>query len=260
MTRIHESAIVSKDAELADDVEIGPYAVVEDNVRIGAGTKLGPHAIVRCYTQIGANNVIDPGAVVGGLPQHAGYDGSETWAILGDNNVLREGVTINRAFEPGAVTRVGNNCFFMANSHVGHDCVVGDNVTMANGVVLGGHVEIGNNVFMGGYAGMHQFGRVGAFCMVAGYVPLRKDALPFTLIGGTPVRHYRLNTIGLRRNGIVKERYKALEAAFRALRDGNRELEGVPDTEDVRYLRDWLAAKSKFGHYGFAGTDLQERF
>ena len=252
MTRIHKTAVVSKAAQLADDVEIGPFAVVEDDVRIGPGTKLGPHAVVRRFSEIGANNIIDPGAVVGGLPQHTGYDGSETWAILGDNNVLREGATVHRAYRPGAATRVGNNCFLMSNSHVAHDCIVGDNVTMANGVILGGHVEVGDHVFMGAYAGVHQFVRVGAYCMVAGYVPLRKDALPFSLIGGTPVRHYRLNTVGLRRNGIVKERYRALEAAFRALRSGNRQLDGVPDTEDVRFLRDWLARKSKFSHYGFA--------
>ena len=252
MSKIHQTAVVSLKAELADDVEIGAFAVVESDVRIGPGTKLGSHAIVRQYSQIGANNVIDSGAIVGGPPQHTRYDGSETWAILGDDNVLREGVTIHRAFQSGASTRVGSNCFFMTNSHVGHDCIVGDNVTLATGAVLGGHVEVGNNVFMGGYAGMHQFGRIGAYCMVAGYVPLRKDALPFSLIGGTPVRHFRLNTIGLRRNGIVGDRYKALEAAFRALRDGDRHLGGVPDTEDVRYLREWLAAKSKFGYYGFA--------
>jgi len=141
----------------------------------------------------------------------------------------------------------------VAQLHIGHDCIIGDNVTLSSYVVLGGHVEIGDYVVMGGSAGAHQFLRIGAYAMVAGYVPLRKDVLPYTMIGGDPVRHYRLNSIGLRRGGFDKERYRAVEAAFRALRDGNKELSGVPDTDDVNHLREWLAAKSKFGVYGFAG-------
>ena len=254
---IHPNAVVSDRADIHPTATIGPFAVVEDDVQIGAGTTLASHAVVRRFTRIGENNVVDPGAVIGGLPQHSGYKGAETWTVIGNNNVIREGVTINRAYEPGATTRVGDNCFFMANSHVGHDCLVGDNVVMTNGAVLGGHVEVGRNVVMGGYAGAHQFVRIGAFCMVAAMVALRKDALPFTVIGGEPVRHFRLNTIGLRRNGIDKDHYRALESAFRALRDGDRALEGVTDeysadNEEIAYLLDWLAVKSKYGCYGFA--------
>ena len=106
---------------------------------------------------------------------------------------------------------------------------------------------------MGGCSGAHQFVRIGALSMVGGFVPLRKDVLPFTMIGGDPVRHYRLNTVGLRRNGIDKERYRTLEAAFRALRKGDKGLADLPDTEDLAYLRDWLSVKSKYGCYGFAG-------
>lgn len=250
-TLIHETAIVSQDATIDPTVRIGPGAVIEADVHIGAGTTIGPYAIIRRFTRLGENNLIDAHAVIGGEAQHMGYDGSETWAVIGDNNVMREGVTISRAFEPGAETRIGSDCFFMAGAHVGHDCVVGDNVTLTNDVVLAGHVEVGHNVVMGGKAGAHQFTRIGPFCMVAGYVPLRKDALPFTIIGGTPVRHMRLNTIGLKRNGIDGDRYRALEAAFRALRNGNKTLDGVPETEDVAYLRDWLSIKTKYGHYGF---------
>jgi UDP-N-acetylglucosamine acyltransferase len=125
--------------------------------------------------------------------------------------------------------------------------------------MLGGHVEVGNNVVMGGMAGAHQFTRIGAFCMVAACTPLRKDALPYTIIGGTPVRHYRLNAVGLKRNGITGDRYRALEAAFRRLRSGDRTLEGVPDTEEVAYLRDWLAVRSKYGHYGFVSGSAKRK-
>ena len=127
-------------------------------------------------------------------------------------------------------------------------------MTLANNIVMGGHVVIGDSVVMGGCAGAHQFLRIGAYAMVAGYAQLRKDVLPYTMIGGDPVRHYRLNSIGLRRGGFDKERYRAVEAAFRALRDGNKEMAGVPETDDVNHLRDWLAEKSKYGVYGFVGN------
>ena len=140
----------------------------------------------------------------------------------------------------------------MTQAHVGHDSIVGDHVVLTNNATLAGHVEVANNVVMGGMAAAHQFTRIGPYCMVAGFIPLRKDALPYSLIGGTPVRHYRLNSIGLRRSGVTGDRYKALEAAFRRLRDGERDLDGLPDTEEVTYLREWLGVKTKYGFYGFA--------
>lgn len=249
--RIHETAIVSRDAVVDPAAQIGPGAVIEGDVHIGAGTRIGPYAVIRQFTRIGENNSIDAHVVIGGEPQHTAYDGSETRVIIGDNNVLREYVTINRGFEADGETRVGSNCFFMTCSHVGHDCTVGDNVVLTNNATLAGHVEVGHNVVMGGMAATHQFTRIGPFCMVAGFVPLRKDALPYMMIGGTPVRHYRLNRIGLKRNGIDGDRYRALEAAIRALRKGDKSLDGVPNTEEVVYLRDWLSVKTKYGHYGF---------
>jgi UDP-N-acetylglucosamine acyltransferase len=215
---IHPTAVVSGKAEIDPSVVIGPCAVVEDNVHIDAGTTLGPHTVIREFCRIGKNNTIDAHAVIGGLPQHTAYD------------------------------------FLMSYAHIGHDCMVGDNVTLSNNIVLGGHVEVGDFVVLGGCAGAHQFLRIGSYAMVGGYVPLRKDVLPYSMVGGEPVRHYRLNSIGLRRGGFDKERYRAVEAAFRALRDGNNDLTGVPDTEDVDKLRVWLAGKSKYGVYGFAGA------
>lgn len=248
---IHPTAVVSADASLHDSVTVAPGAVIEGHVEIGAGTRIGPHAIIRAYSRIGENNVIDAHTVIGGDAQHTGYDGSETWVVIGDNNVMREFVTVNRAYLPGGETRLGSNGFYMTSAHVGHDCIVGDNVVFTNNATLAGHVEVGRNVVMGGMAASHQFTRIGQFCMVAGYTPLRKDALPFTMIGGNPVRHYRLNAIGLKRNGITGDRYKALEQSFRALRNGDKTLESIEETEDVRFLKDWLSVKSKYGHYGF---------
>ncbi len=252
MSSIHPTAIVSGKAEIDSSVKIGPFAVVEDNVHIAAGTSIGSHAIIKEYCRIGRNNAIDAHVMIGGHPQHTGFDGSESWVEIGDNNVIREATLIHRAFEPGGATRIGSDCFLMSQLHIGHDCVIGDKVTLSSSVILGGHIEIGDHVVMGGGAGAHQFLRIGAYAMVGGCVPLRKDVLPYCMIGGQPVRHYRLNAIGLRRNGFDKVRYRAVEAAFRALRDGDKDMTGVPDTDDVNHLRDWLATKSKCGIYGFA--------
>jgi UDP-N-acetylglucosamine acyltransferase len=254
MSSIHPTASVSEKAEIDSSVKIGPFAVVEDNVHIAAGTTIGPHSVIKEFCRIGENNAIDAHVIIGGLPQHTNFDGSETWVVIGDNNVIRETTVIHRAFGPGAATKIGSDCFLMSQLHIGHDCVIGDKVTLSSSVVLGGHVEVGDSVVMGGAAGAHQFLRIGAFAMVGGSVPLRKDVLPYSMVGGEPVRHYRLNTIGLRRGGFDKERYRAVEAAFRALRDGNKEMDGVPDTDDVNHLREWLAAKSKYGVYGFASS------
>ena len=254
MSSVHPTAVVSKKAEIDSSAKIGPFAVVEDNVHIAAGSTIGPHSVIKEFCRIGENNAIDAHVIIGGIPQHTKFDGPETWVVIGDNNVIREATIIHRAFEPGAATKIGSDCFLMSQLHIGHDCVIGDKVTLSSSVVLGGHVEVGDSVVMGGGAGAHQFLRIGAFAMVGGAVPLRKDVLPYSMVGGDPVRHYRLNTIGLRRGGFDKERYRAVEAAFRALRDGNKEMDGVPDTDDVNHLREWLAAKSKCGVYGFAGS------
>ena len=140
---IHQTAVVSENTVIAPDVSVGPYAIIEDDVKIGAGSVIGPHVLIRRYSRIGENNTIDAGAVIGGLPQHTGFDGAETWVVIGDGNTLREGVTINRAYEAGGVTTVGSSCYLMTGAHVGHDCRVGDNVILTNGVVLGGHVTVG---------------------------------------------------------------------------------------------------------------------
>ena len=204
MSSIHPTAVVSGKAEIDPSVSIGPFAVIEDNVYIAAESTIGPHAVIREFCRIGKNNTIDAHTIIGGHPQHTKFDRSETWVEIGDNNIIREGATIHRALEPGAATKIGSGCFLMSYAHVGHDSVVGDNVTLSNNIVLGGHVVVGNSVVMGGCAGAHQFLRIGAYAMIGGYVPLRKDVLPYTMVGGEPVRHYRLNTIGLRRGGFDK--------------------------------------------------------
>jgi UDP-N-acetylglucosamine acyltransferase len=200
--------------------------------------------------RLGARNRVDAHAILGGAPQDLSFRDGDTRVEIGDDNVLREGVTVHRSTRPGAPTRIGSHCFLMAYAHVAHDCRLGDRVILANNVCLGGHVEIGDHCTLGGGAGVHQFVRIGPHSMVAAHALVRKDVLPYALAGGEPVRHYRLNSVGLRRRGITGERYAALEAAFRALRAGEP-LGAGPGSPEIEVLRAWLAAPSKRGLLGF---------
>jgi UDP-N-acetylglucosamine acyltransferase len=252
---IHPSAIVSAKAKLADGVTVGPFAVIHDHVEIGADTRIGPHAVIHDYVRMGASNRIHAHAVIGDLPQDISFDSAtETWVDIGDCNTLREGVTIHRATAPSASTRLGSHNYMMAYSHLGHDCNVGDGVIITINTTVGGHVEIGDKAVLGGSVAVHQFCRIGRYAMVAGFIAVRKDVLPYTMIAGDPARHYRLNTVGLRRSGVKGERYRILEQAYRALRLGDKNLRGTANTDEVAYLREWLAKDSKRGLSGFLGT------
>jgi len=143
----------------------------------------------------------------------------------------------------------------MANTHIGHDCDVGDGVIITINTAIGGHVEIGNNALLGGSVAVHQFCRIGRNAMIAGFIAVRKDVLPFTMIAGDPARHYRLNTVGLRRSGIKGDRYRVLEQAYRAVRSGDKSLQGLEHTVEVESLREWLAQDSKRGLSGFLGNN-----
>jgi UDP-N-acetylglucosamine acyltransferase len=220
-------------------VIVKPYALIEDQVAIGPGSVIGPHAVIHAYTRMGERNEVHAHAVLGDIPQHTAYDGSETWLEIGHGNVIREGVTLHRSITPDQPTRIGSDCYLMAYAHVAHDCRVGDGVIITNNVCLGGHVEVGDKALLGGGALIHQFVRIGAYAMVAAFVVARKDVLPYCMAAGNPLRHYRLNTLGLRRAGIQGQAYGALEAAFRTLRSGQA-LEGVADTPEVALLRAWL--------------------
>ncbi|MGR9051524.1 MAG: acyl-ACP--UDP-N-acetylglucosamine O-acyltransferase [Gammaproteobacteria bacterium] len=253
---IHPTAYVAAGAELGDDVVIGPFAVIEDYVKIGDGCRIGAHAVVQQYVSMGGGNVLHPHAVLGGLPQDVGFKAETvTRLTIGDNNVFREGFTAHRATKENGSTRVGSGCYFMNNSHIAHDCCVGDHTIFANNVAIGGHVEVGNRVFMGGAVVVHQFCRVGSYAIVQGTTGLNMDVIPFMLIGGRPARHYRLNTVGLRRAGITGERYKVLEAALRLLRN-KKSLDNLEETEELKLLKAWLSVKSKRGLHGFASVSV----
>ncbi|MDP2903597.1 MAG: acyl-ACP--UDP-N-acetylglucosamine O-acyltransferase [Methylovulum sp.] len=248
---IHPTAYISDGAVLGENITVGPFAVIETNVEIGANCAIGAHAVVQAYVKMGGGNILHPHAVLGGLPQDTSFKPETvSWLTIGENNVFREGFTAHRAGKENGGTRIGSGCYFMNNSHVAHDCAIGNNTIFANNVAIGGHVEIGNNVFMGGAAVVHQFCRVGPFAIVRGTTGLTMDAMPFMLIGGSPGRHYKLNTVGLRRAGITGERYKVLSQAFRLLKN-KQSLDSLEETEELKLLKDWLAVKSKRGVHGF---------
>jgi UDP-N-acetylglucosamine acyltransferase len=253
--KIHPTAIVASGAKLGADIEIGPYAVIEDEVEIGSGSVIGPHTVIHSHTRIGARNRIHAHAVLGDTPQHLAFKPADrTFLEIGDDNIIREAVTVHRAYHAGAVTRIGSHCFLMAGCHVGHDSVIGNHVIITNGALLGGHVTVGDRTVLGGNVGVHQFVRIGPYVMVGAHTMIRKDVLPYSMLAGEPARHYRLNSIGLRRNGIGGDKYKALEQAFRRLRAGEEPGE-MAETDEIRFLRDWLQQPSKRGLSGFVQSN-----
>jgi UDP-N-acetylglucosamine acyltransferase len=255
--QIHPTAFIAPDVTLGDGINVGPFAVIESGAVLGDRCQVGAHAVVHGHVRMGAGNILHPHAVLGGLPQDTGFNAETvSWLTIGDNNVFREGFTAHRATKENAETRIGSGCYFMNNSHVAHDCTIGDKTIFANNVAIGGHVQVGNNVFMGGAVVAHQFCRIGAYAIVQGTTGLNMDVIPFTLIGGRPARHYRLNTVGLRRAGITGERYNVLSAAFRLLRN-KKTLDGLEETEELKFLKNWLAVKSKRGLHGFVDISAE---
>lgn len=248
---IHPTAFIASDVTLGNNMTVGPFAVIETGAELGANCQVGAHAVVHSHVKMGAGNILHPHAVLGGLPQDTSFNAATvSWLNIGDNNVFREGFTAHRSSKENGVTRIGSGCFFMNNSHVAHDCSIGNNTIFANNVAIGGHVEVGNNVFMGGAVVVHQFCRVGSYAIVQGTTGLNMDVIPFMLIGGRPARHYKLNTVGLRRAGITGDRYKVLSAAFRLLKN-KQSLDILEETEELKQLKEWLAVKSRRGLHGF---------
>lgn len=215
MPKIHPTAIVDSGAKLADDVEIGPYCVVENDVEIGPGTCLREGVVIRRYTTIGSGNMIDAHCVLGGEPQDFKFDSdSVTYLRIGNNNVLREGVTLSRATGKGSETTVGNHCYLMALTHAGHNAVIEDNVILVNNVVLAGHATVSRGTILSAYTGVHQHCWVGEMVMAQGHSGISMHVPPYTLTANTS-RVVGLNTIGLRRaEHISDEDRRQIKEAF----------------------------------------------
>jgi UDP-N-acetylglucosamine acyltransferase len=218
MASIHPTAIVAKGAKIADTVEIGPYCVVGDNVTLSDRVKLRSHVVVEGRTSIGADTQIFPFASIGHQPQDLKYHGEESRLEIGERNQIREHVTMNPGTEGGGmVTRVGNDCLFMASAHVAHDCQVGNNVILVNNATLAGHVHIGDFAIMGGLSAAHQFVRIGRHAMIGGMTGVESDIIPYAMVMGNRAHLAGLNLVGLKRRGYDRDAIHELRAAYRLL-------------------------------------------
>jgi UDP-N-acetylglucosamine acyltransferase len=213
----HPTAVISPKASIAADVRIGPYVVIEDEVIIKDGCEIGAHAVVKRFTSLGERNRVSEHATLGGEPQDVKFRGEPSTLVIGDDNLIREYVTIHRASGEGGVTRVGSRNFLMVGTHVAHNCEVGDDNVFANGVALAGHVLVEDHVFFSSNVGAHQFVRFGRYAMVGGKSKIVQDVLPFFTTDGNPPRVRGLNTIGLRRGGFSPEARTALKRAYQLL-------------------------------------------
>lgn len=217
MTEIHPTAIISPRAHLARGVRVGPYAVLEEEVIIGEGCQIGAHAVIKRFTSLGRRNQVAEHAVLGGVPQDVTFKGEPSGLVLGDDNLIREYVTIHRAGGAGQVTRVGSRNFLMIGVHIAHNCTVGDDNIFANGAALAGHITVEDHVFLSNNVGCHQFVRLGRYAMVGGKSKIVQDVLPFFTTDGNPARVRGLNTVGLRRAGFSADERRALRRAYQLL-------------------------------------------
>lgn len=215
---IDSRAVISPQAQLAADVQVGPFSIIGADVVIGAGTWIGPHAVINGPTRIGAGNRIFQFASLGDAPQDKKYKGEPTRLEIGDRNVFREFVTVNRGtMHDEGVTRVGSDNLFMAYSHVAHDCQLGDKIVLSNCATLGGHVEIGDWVIMGGLSAVHQFTKIGAHCFIANNAAVTRDVPPYVMAVGQPAVPHSVNSEGLKRRGFTPEQILNIRRAYRVL-------------------------------------------
>ena len=215
---IHKTAIVDSKAKISEDVTVGPFSIIGSDVEIGKGTKIQSHVSIIGNTKIGKNNNIYPFASLGNDPQDLKYKGEKTKLEIGDNNKIREYVTINPGTKGGGgLTKVGNNCLFMVSAHIAHDCFVGNNVILANNVPLGGHAHIEDNAIIGGNSAVQQFTRVGKSAMIGGMCGVVRDIIPYGIAHGNRSVLQGLNLIGLRRKNVPNKEIIILSDAYKEI-------------------------------------------
>lgn len=252
MSDISELAVVGKKTRIAQGVEIGPYAIIEDDVAIGRGVKVWPHAHICSGTEIGEETQIHMGAVVGHLPQDLTFDvNRKTSTKIGKRTVIREYATIHRSTKEGVPTSIGDGCYLMAVSHVGHDCRLGNNVILANGALLGGHVDVGDNSFISGNVVVHQFCRIGAYVIVGGFSGINMDVPPYMLVRGPSVVR-GVNLVGLRRGKFPRETINNIQDAFKLLYHSNlnttqaiEEIKRKGPSKELDYLIEFIQGSKR---------------
>lgn len=255
-TLIHPTAVIHPAAEVHPTAQIGAYAVIGPRVKIGPETTVGAHVVIDGWTEIGARNHIFPGAAIGLEPQDLKYDGSISLVRIGDDNRIREYVTINRATRADEATLIGNGNLLMAYVHVAHNCVLEDNIVIANSVALAGHVQIESRAVIGGVLGVHQFVHIGRLAMVGGMSRIDRDVPPYMLVEGNPSRVRSLNQVGLKRAGLVdgdggrtfqslKKAYRLLYRSGLTLSEALERFDLLPESEPLANLRQFLVASQQ---------------
>ena len=250
---VHPQALVSPESDIDDGVVIGPYAIIGPNVKIGRFSEVGAFCYVTGYTEIGEKCKLFPHSVIGSSPQDLKYNGEKSYLVIGDNNTIREFVTINPGTETGSKTVVGSGNLIMAYSHIAHNCRIGDENVFANLATLAGHVEIGNKVVIGGGTAIHQFCRIGDFSIIGGCSKVVQDVPPFSLCDGHPSKVKGLNLVGLRRAGFDKDTIRDLKKAFKLLffeehtfKYAREEiLESLPRLKEIDYLLTFIAGSKR---------------
>lgn len=213
----HPTAIIDPSAQLGDGVRVGPYAVIEHDVRIGAESEIGAHSVVKRFTTLGVRNRIFEHVTIGGEPQDVSFRQETSYLEVGDDNLIREYVTLHRASGDGKTTRIGSRNFLMVGVHIAHNCVIGNDNILANGVALAGHIMVEDHAFLSSNVGAHQFIRIGRYAMVGGKSKIVQDVLPFFITDGNPPLVHGLNVVGLRRAGFSADQRARLKRAFQLL-------------------------------------------
>jgi UDP-N-acetylglucosamine acyltransferase len=253
--------VIHPRAELHPTVQVGAYAVVGERVKVGAGTVIGHHAVIEGWTEIGARNQIFPGAAIGLEPQDLKYDGAPSFVRIGNDNLIREYVTINRATGADQATVLGNHNLLMAYVHVGHNCVIEDRVIISNSTALAGHIHIESRATISGVLGIHQFVQIGRLAMVGGMSRISRDVPPYMLVEGNPARVRSLNKVGLQRAGIaladegrsmlaLKKAFRILYRSGLTLEQALEQLDLLADQDVIQHLRQFLVLSHMPGRRG----------
>ena len=254
---VHPSAVLGDDVELDDGVEVGPFCFLDGRVRIGAGTRLLNHVTILGNAGIGRDNVLHPNVVIGDEPQDISYTGGPRAVRIGDRNIFREGVTIHRGSEKGEVTIVGDDNYFMQNSHAAHDCRIGNSTIIAGGALLAGWVQVGDQALVSGNCVVHQFVRIGRLSLMRGLSRTSRDIPPFCIADGTHTV-YAINVRGLQRAGWDSAQIREVRKAFRALFVGRRNLKAAvedllgsgPPVREVAELIEFIQASRRGVAFG----------
>ncbi|MDP3560532.1 MAG: acyl-ACP--UDP-N-acetylglucosamine O-acyltransferase [Legionellaceae bacterium] len=248
--KIHPTALIAEGARLGSNVTVGPFSMIGEYVSIDNDTVIGAHVVIEGWTTIGKKNQIYTGAVIGSIPQDLKFNGEKSTVTIGDNNIIREYVTINRGtLGGGSATKLGDHNLLMTGCHVAHDVHMGSHNVIANGVAIGGHVVVEDWVTIGGLVGIHQFCKIGKMSMIGGHTAIRQHVLPFSLVEGLPPKVYGVNLVRLRRNGYSVEARMLLQKAYKII---NRQGITVPEisleirqklpaTDDIEYILNFLA-------------------